>query len=67
MLIEDLAVVMRVQLTDQSVLHHSPLKFHIAALIEHVFQNFLECPIGVLKLLFIKAVISSSDDTFEET
>ena len=66
MLVENLAIVMRVQFTDEPVFHHAFLEFDIP-LIEHVLQNIFKCPILVLKSLVIETVVRSTDNTLEET
>ena len=64
-LVEDLAVVVRVELADESVLHHPLLEFDVAV-VEHLFEHVL---VGALDLglpVLLHLVIRSSDDSLEE-
>ena len=65
MLVEDLAVVMRIELTDESVLHHPLLKLDVT-LSKHIFQDVLKGTVLILETLIIKSIVSSADDALEE-
>lgn len=65
MFIENLAVVVRIQLADESVLHHSFLEFDIS-IIENLFEDILVCSIDLSFTILLHLVVSCPQDGFEE-
>jgi len=65
-LVEDFAVIMRVELTDESVLHHSLLKLDVA-FSEHIFKDVLQGSIVFLQALIIKTIVGCADDALKES
>ena len=66
MLVEDFAVIMRVELTYESILHHSLLELDIS-IVEHFLKDVLKSSILILQALIIKTVVGSADDTLKES
>jgi hypothetical protein len=61
MLVEHLTVIVRVEFTNESVLHHPLLKLNVTR-VEHVFQDVLQGTYLFLKTLSVQSVVSCTDD-----
>ena len=61
MLVEDLTVIVRVEFTNESVLHHPLLKLNVTS-VEHVLQDVLQCTYLFLKTLSVQSVVGCTND-----